>query len=122
MHSYELIVCCKYYFYCVKKFYNRIPAFLKNKYSIALIAFILWLSFFDKNDFITQYQYRQQLKDLQTEKQYFTESITKAKKDLDELMSSPESREKFAREKYLMKKDNEDLFVFVKEPAAEKKD
>lgn len=105
----------------MKKFYNRIPSFLKNKYSISIIAFILWLSFFDKNDFITQYQYRQQLKSLKAEKQYFSESIETAKKELNELNSSASNREKFAREKYMMKKDDEDLFVFVEAKTQEKK-
>ena len=102
-------------FAIVKKFYYRIPNFLRNKYAVCIIVFITWLSFFDKNDFITQYQYRQQLNVLKTDKQYFLNAIESTKNDLNELASSPSSLEKFAREKYLMKKDDEDLFVLVEE-------
>lgn len=100
----------------MKKLYNRIPHFLKNKYAVTILLFIVWLTFFDKNDFFTQYQYRKQLKSLETDRDYFKTAIEQTKKDLNELASSPSSLEKFAREKYLMKKDDEDIFVLVEEP------
>jgi cell division protein FtsB len=100
----------------MKKFYRRIPNWLKNKYALTILFFIVWLTFFDKNDFFTQYQYRKQLKSLEADRDYFKGAIEQTKKDLSELASSPASIEKFAREKYLMKKDDEDIFVFVQEP------
>ena len=100
----------------MKKFYRRIPNWLKNKYALTILFFIVWLTFFDKNDFFTQYQYRKQLKSLEEDRDYFKGAIEQTKKDLSELASSPASIEKFAREKYLMKKDDEDIFVFVQEP------
>lgn len=99
----------------MKKFYKKIPTWLKNKYAITVLLFIVWLTFFDKNDFFTQYQYRKQLKSLETDRDYFKGAIEQTKKDLNELASSPASIEKFAREKYLMKKDDEEIFVFVDE-------
>jgi cell division protein FtsB len=110
-----------YFYRAMKKLYAKIPSFLKNKYSVCIIAFVLWLAFFDKNDFITQYQYRKQLNVLKADKKYYTTEIEKSKKDLSDLISSQASLEKFAREKYLMKKDDEDIFVFVSEKKEEGK-
>jgi len=62
---------------------------------------------------ITQYQYKKQLNELEREKIYFSEEIKKTSKELEELTSNPELLEKFAREKYFMKKDNEEVFVFT---------
>lgn len=94
---------------------KKIPAPLKNKYVLSIIAFVVWLTFFDKNDFYSQYRYRQQLKVLNADKQYYTQEIDATKNNLNELMTSPSNLEKFARENYLMKRDNEDLFVLVDE-------
>lgn len=62
---------------------------------------------------ITQYSYRSQLKKLETEKEYFNQEITKTRKELEELTKNPATLEKFAREKYYMKKENEEVFVFT---------
>lgn len=92
---------------------NKIPPRLKNKYILTAAGFIFWISFFDKNDFISQYDSRQQLKKLNIEKQYYADEIKKNNEKLNELMSSEANLEKFAREKYFMKKDSEDIFVIV---------
>lgn len=89
--------------------------YLRNKYLIALVIFIAWLFFFDKNNIISQYSYTKQLRKLKQDKLYYKEEITKNKADLEKLMTDPKNLEKFAREKYLMKKDNEDVFVIVEE-------
>ncbi len=78
---------------------------------IAAIAFIVWMLFFDRNDFFQQQQRRTELKQLKEGKQYFQEQIEQEQQLADELKNNPASIEKFAREKYLMKKDNEDLFL-----------
>lgn len=88
---------------------------LKNKYFLAAVAFIVWLAFFDRNDFYSQYTYRQKLKKINTDKQYFVDEIKQDKAELIYLTTNQKNLEKFAREKYLMKKDNEDLYVFVSE-------
>ena len=95
---------------------------LKNKYLIAGIAFITWMLFFDRNDLMSQYEYRQQLNKLEAEKEFYTVESEKAVKDLTELTTDRGKLEKFAREKYLMKKDNEDVFVIItEEPKKENK-
>jgi len=87
---------------------------IKNKYILTLVGVLVWLVFFDKNDFFSQHDMVNKLKKLKKEQAYYLSEITKNKKELLELKTNKESLEKFAREKYLMKKDNEDVFVFVK--------
>lgn len=95
------------------KLLNHIPAWLRNKYLIALGVFGFIMLFFDKNDVFTQSARKRQLRDLQESKQYYTERITTERKELEELKSNPGTLEKYAREKYLMKRDNEDLFIIA---------
>ncbi|MGE0637314.1 MAG: septum formation initiator family protein [Bacteroidia bacterium] len=96
-------------------FNSKILPVIKNKYVITILAFLLWMAIFDENNFVAQYKTRQKLKDLEKDKKYYTTEIANNKENLNELMSSMDNLEKFAREKYLMKRDNEDIFVFVEE-------
>jgi cell division protein FtsB len=98
---------------------SRLIALFKNKYFLVALAFLVWMIFFDKNDLFSQYQYHQQVSKLQEEKGFYQKETAKVVKDLDELSSDPKKLEKFAREKYLMKKDNEDVFVIVAEKKKE---
>lgn len=86
---------------------------LKNKFFIAGIAFIVWMLFFDRNDLASQYDYRTQVQKLEEEKQFYTQEIEKADTELKELTSNIRSLEKFARERYYMKRENEDVYVVV---------
>jgi cell division protein FtsB len=93
----------------------RLVNLFKNKFFIVTLAFVIWMIFFDKNDLFSQYEYHQQLNKLKQEQQFYQTETAKVNKDLDELTSDKAKLEKFAREKYLMKKDNEDIFVIVHE-------
>lgn len=93
--------------------------YLKNKYIITFIFFLVWMLFFDRNDWISQYSYRQDLHKLTEEKEYYLKEIEQNKKDMFDLMSDKEHLEKFARERYLMKKDNEDIFLIIPEKKKE---
>src|ERR1700761_1086903 len=92
---------------------KRLIDLFKNKYFLIAAAFVVWMIFFDTNDLFSQYQYHQELSKLKQERDFYQKETAKVAKDLDELTSNPEKLEKFAREKYLMKKDNEDVFVIV---------
>lgn len=94
---------------------GKIPAFLKNKYLIAIAAFLIWMFYFDRNDVVSQFQLRMKLSDLRDKKDYYQEQIAAVKKEKEELLTNQSLLEKFAREQYMMKKDNEDLFVIVQE-------
>ena len=91
----------------------KIPYWLRNRYAITLLFFLLWVLFIDQNNIITQYEYRKQLNELEREKVYFSKEIEKTSKELEELSTNPKLLEKFAREKYFMKKDNEEVFLFT---------
>lgn len=97
------------------KLLSSIPSWLKNKYILTLLAFLVWIVFFDAKDLLTQRERTRELEKLQESKAYFSAEIEKEKKALEELKSNPAAIEKLAREKYLMKKDNEDLFIIQKE-------
>lgn len=86
---------------------------VRNKYFLTIIGIIVWLFFFDKNDVFTQYDLIQKCKKLQREKEYYLTEIENNKNKLKELQTNKKSLETFARETYLMKKENEDVFVFV---------
>jgi len=90
---------------------KRLINLFRNKYFLVSVAFVVFMIFFDKNDLFSQYQYYQQVSKLKQERDFYQKEITKVNQDLDELSSDPKKLEKFAREKYLMKKDNEDVFV-----------
>ncbi len=94
---------------------KRAVELLKNKYFLVTIAFVIWMLFFDKNDLYSQFEQHHQLTKLEQERDFYTKETAKVSKDLDELSSNPQKLEKFAREKYLMKKANEDVFVIVKD-------
>ena len=78
-----------------------------------MIALSVWLLFFDKNDVMTQYDLIQKCKKLTKEKEYYVAEIENNRTNLNDLRTNRKSLETFSREKYLMKKDNEDVFIFV---------
>lgn len=78
---------------------------------LVLLGFVAWLLFFDHNDVFTQFERRNELKQLEKGKTYYQEQIQEARRDLSELQNNPASLEKAAREKYLMKRDDEELFI-----------
>lgn len=78
------------------------------------MAFVALLFFSDRNSVIDQYKLRKQYLKVKAEHEFYQQQIEDAKKQRDELFTSDKQLEKFAREKYLMKRDDEDVFVFVK--------
>jgi cell division protein DivIC len=98
------------------KFLSRLPFWLKNKYLLTTAGFLAWILFFDNRDFITShFRERGELMKLERSKAYYEHQISTTKQELEQLKSNPAILEKYAREKYLMKKDNEDLFLIPKD-------
>lgn len=83
----------------------------KNKYILSLIVFGVWISFFDRNDFFTQLTRKQELKKLEGSAAFYETEIANTKKDLTDLNNKPAILEKFAREKFFLKRPNEDIFI-----------
>ena len=69
------------------------------------------MMFFDRNDIPLQIRRISELKNLEQSEKNMSTRISNTQKELDLLKTNPETLEKYAREKYLMKKDNEDLFI-----------
>jgi len=85
-----------------------------NFYFLAGAFFLCWMIFIDSNNLINQFKLSRKLSELEDRKEYYLERKEKIKAEREELMSNPELMEKFAREKYMMKKESEDLYVIVK--------
>ena len=98
----------------VKKFISRIPQPFKNKYILTLIIFIFWIIFIDDYNLIKQHKLQKKLESLEEQKEYYLLEIEKDSTELYLLKNNKEYQEKFAREKFLMKKENEDLFIIRK--------
>ncbi|HXB42296.1 MAG TPA: septum formation initiator family protein [Bacteroidia bacterium] len=96
------------------KTFKKILKVVKNKFLLTLAGLAIWLTFFDRNDIFTQYSLRQDVKKLEKERNYYLAEIKSNKKNIEELQTNQKSLEQFARETYLMKKDDEEVFVIVK--------
>jgi cell division protein FtsB len=94
---------------------KRVIELFQNKYFLCAFAFVVWMLFFDRNDMLSQYEYSSEVQKLETEKAFYEKETAQVRKDLNELTTNLKMAEKFAREKYFMKKDNEDVFVIVRE-------
>lgn len=97
------------------KINSNIIKTIRNKYFLATIAFVLLLLLNDRNSLFDQYEYSKNLKEVKEKHQHYQKEITKVRAQQQELFGSGKNLEKFARERYLMKRDNEDIFVMVEE-------
>jgi cell division protein FtsB len=87
-------------------FFQRI----NNFYSWFFLAFVVWMFFLDGNDVLNQIRMRQTLEELQAEKEYYSEQIDLLETKKAQLTNT-KSLEEIAREKYLMTKEGEDVYV-----------
>jgi cell division protein DivIC len=94
------------------KFLSYIPSWLKNKYFLTAAGFAIWILFVDDRDVMTtQFRHKVELRKLEQSKKYYEAQIATVKTELEQLKTNPTVLEKYAREKYLMKRDNEDLYL-----------
>lgn len=84
---------------------------LKNKFVLTSVIFIVWMLFFDQNNVVERLRAYAEYRQLLSDKDYYQKKIEDDTQKLDELRTNNENLEKFAREQYLMKKDNEDIFI-----------
>ncbi len=89
----------------------KTPKSLRNKYFLTGFIFILWLAFFDKNNLVDLIGEVNKTRNYTKEKVYYEEKIAADREKIKELRTNKENLEKFAREQYLMKKQNEDIFI-----------
>ncbi len=86
---------------------------LRNKYVLTTLVFLIWLLLFDQNNLNERRKNTREYNQLLEEKDYYMKKIEEDRKRIQELKTNNENLEKFAREQYLMKKDNEDIFIIV---------
>lgn len=104
----------------MKKWLNRIPSWLKNRYLLVGAVFLVWMLFIDTNSWWFHRELDQEIDELEEATEYYKEEIERDSTLLFELDSSPEALERYARERYRMKKENEDLFI-ISQPKEEEK-
>ena len=92
---------------------NKFTKPFRNFYFVAIVVFLGWMVVLDSNNFIARYKLSAKLNSLENEKEYYEEKIKEVEKDHNELFGDRASIEKFAREKYLMKKETEDIYIIV---------
>ncbi len=92
---------------------KKILKYSGNFYLLATLSFLIWMVFIDSNNLPTQWRLTKQLWDLEDQKEYYKQKKVQIQQQRNALFSNPEKLEKFAREKYLMKKPTEDLYVVV---------
>jgi cell division protein DivIC len=83
---------------------------LTNIFVVILIPFIIWMLFFDENSYFIHRKFDKEIKDLESTISFYEGKISKDKETIKKLEDSLEL-ERFAREKYLMKKENEDIYI-----------
>ena len=94
---------------------NKIPKRFRSFYFITAVCFILWMLVLDNNDLISRFRLSAKMNSLENEREYYQEKIEEVNKDRNEVFGDKESIEKFAREKYPMKKESEDIFIVKEE-------
>jgi cell division protein DivIC len=94
-----------------QEIWKRILPWVRNKYILTLFVFLLWLIIFDRSNWFDMIGELRNIHNLENEKEYYQKKIDSDAQKLNELKTNDENLEKFAREQYLMKKPNEEIFV-----------
>lgn len=92
---------------------KKILHFFINKYFLTTLAFVIWLVFFDSNNILNRLKVRDKLNDLKKEKKFYLDEIKHDSILTRKLLSDSVEIERYARERYLMKKDNEDVYLII---------
>jgi cell division protein FtsB len=95
----------------IKQYWDKIPHWGKNRYALTVFALVIWMIFFDSRDVFMMYKLKKELNTIRQEKEYFEKEIEVTRADLDNLLNDNDKIERYAREKYLMKNANEEIFV-----------
>ena len=84
--------------------------FVSNKYVLVLLFFIVWMLFLDNYSWFNSRELNSQIDELEDNKQYYKDEIRKDNQSI-KLLRNPDQVEKYAREKYFMKRDSEDIYI-----------
>ncbi|NND95535.1 MAG: septum formation initiator family protein [Flavobacteriales bacterium] len=89
--------------------------YIKNKYVLVILGLLVYLLFLEETDLFTLAKYKSKVNDLEQQKEYLEREIIKTQQSITELTTDEAALERFAREQHYMKRDNEDVFVFIEE-------
>jgi cell division protein DivIC len=95
----------------IQNIIKKLPKPLRNKYLVLFLLFILWIIFIDDYNLINQSKIKNTVDDLKRQKEFYITEIKSDSIELYKLQNDPAEQERFAREKFLMKKENEDIFI-----------
>jgi len=89
---------------------------IRNKFLLVTLFFIVWMLFFDNNNWFYVNRLSGELDMKRNEKVWYEKEIRESERKLHELTSDLKALEKFGRENYYMKKKDEDVYLFLEEP------
>lgn len=98
----------------MKKLLKILKKIALNRYFLAITAFVVWMTFFDTNSFKRQRLLNARISEIREMNAFYTSEIEKNNKAIDDLISDPEAIEKYGREKYLMKRDSEEIYIVAR--------
>lgn len=89
---------------------NKVLKFISNRYVLIFLGFAIWMVFFDENSYFVDREFNKTIEKLEADREYYMKEIEKDTNKINEL-EDPEKLDEFARKKYNMKKENEDIFI-----------
>jgi cell division protein FtsB len=94
------------------KFIKKIMPYVANRYFVVSIGFVVWMLFFDQRDFFQQRERATELKKVEDAKKYYQKEIEYTQKQLNNIQNNKAAIEKYARERYLLRREGEELYLF----------
>ena len=91
---------------------KKILPLIMNRYFLVSLGFVVWMLFFDQRDFFLQRERKAALEKLEAAKKYYQDEIADTKKQLENIQSNPAAVEKYARERYLLRREGEEVYLF----------
>ncbi len=103
----------------------QIHPIFKNKFLFITVIFVVWVFFFAQYDVMSLRKQKAELKEMKEKIDYLEKEVARLQIEKNALKTDASTVEKYAREKYFMKSDNEDVFMLdtnvVKEVVKSKK-
>lgn len=96
-------------------FIDKIPPVFRSFYGLTTLFFVVWMLFFDSNNLITQIRNYRKVSTARYEKEWYAKRIEEVRQHREEVMGNNKKLQKYAREKYLMKQEDEDLYLIVED-------
>jgi hypothetical protein len=91
---------------------KKLIPFVANRYFVTCLAFVLWMLFFDQRNFFLQRDRADELEKLEQAKGYYEKQISTTQEQLNNLQYNPSAVEQYARERYLLRRDGEEVYLF----------